>query len=136
MYLLKNNVCFNDDSCKDYSFIEKLKVYQYKIYERIYFLVLDKMEESKKIIVFLDKSFWFLKLKVNDKLVEEKWDENFDDYLEEDKGIMEVGEVILREDKSEIFLSELSSEKSKLLEEISVDVKEDLEKVMDMGDKL
>lgn len=49
---------------------------------------------------------------------------------------MEVGEVILREDKSEISLSELSSEKVKLLEEISVDVKENLEKVMDMGDKL
>lgn len=94
------------------------------------------MEESKKIIVFLDKSFWFLISKVKDKLVEEKWDENFDDYLVEDKGIMEVGEVILREDKSEIFLSEISSEKSKLLEEIGVDVKEDLEKVMDMGDKL
>lgn len=94
------------------------------------------MEELKKIIVFLDKSFWFLKLKVKDKLVEEKWDENFVDYLEEDKGIMEVGEVILREDKSEISLSELSSEKVKLLEEISVDVKENLEKVMDMGDKL
>lgn len=122
--------------CKDHPLTEKLKAYQYKIYERIYPLVSDKMEESKKITVPLDKSLWPSIPKVKDKLAEEKWDENSDDHPVEDKGIMEAGEVTLREDKSEISLSELSSEKSKSLEEISADVKEDLEKAMDMGDKL
>lgn len=122
--------------CKDHPLTEKLKAYQYKIYERIYPLVSDKMEESKKITVPLDKSLWPSKPKVKDKLAEEKWDENSDDHPEEDKGIMEAGEVTLREDKSEISLSEISSEKSKSLEEIGADVKEDLEKAMDMGDKL
>lgn len=113
-----------------------MKAYQYKIYERIYPLVSDKLEESKKVTVPLDKSLWPSKPKVKDKLAEEKWDENSDDHPEEDKGIMEAGEVTLREDKSEISLSELSSEKVKSLEEISADVKENLEKAMDMGDKL
>lgn len=94
------------------------------------------MEESKKITVPLDKSLWPSKPKVKDKLAEEKWDENSVDHPEEDKGIMEAGEVTLREDKSEISLSELSIEKVKSLEEISADVKENLEKAMDMGDKL
>lgn len=122
--------------CKDHPLTEKLKAYQYKIYERIYPLVSDKLEESKKVTVPLDKSLWPSKPKVKDKLAEEKWDENSDDHPEEDKGIMEAGEVTLREDKSEISLSELSSEKVKSLEEISADVKENLEKAMDMGDKL
>lgn len=94
------------------------------------------MEELIKVTVPFDKSLWPSKPKVKDELAEEKWDENSDDHPEEDKGIIESGEVTLREDKSEISLSELSCEKSKSLEEISADVKEDLEKAMDMGDKL
>lgn len=122
--------------CKDHPLTEKLKAYQYKIYERIYPLVSDKMEESKKVTAPLDKSLWPSKPKVKAKLAHSKLDENSDDHLEEDKGIMEAREITLKEDKSEIFLSELSGEKSKSLEEISADVKEDLKKAMDMGDEL
>ncbi|XP_062573400.1 VPS9 domain-containing protein 1-like [Saccostrea cucullata] len=126
-------------SCKDHPITEKLKAFQFKIYERIYPLVCDKMEGLKRINVPLDKSLWPSKPKVKDKLEQVKTSKDSGDSLEEKVRSHSSEEITLGKDSSETSLSEMedkSQSETKTMEEISEDVKDDLEKAMDMGDKL
>ncbi|XP_061166551.1 VPS9 domain-containing protein 1-like [Saccostrea echinata] len=126
-------------SCKDHPITEKLKAYQFKIYERIYPLVSDKLEGLKRITVPLDKSLWPSKPEVKDTLQKDKNNKDSGDNFEEKVRSHSLEETTLRKDSSATSLSEgedESKKEMKTMEEISEDVKEDLEKAMDMGDKL
>jgi hypothetical protein len=122
---------------KDHPLTEKLKAYQFKIYERLYPLVCDKFEGLKDITVPLNKSLWPSKSKVKDTFDKDKRIKKSDDKLEKKNN---SGDIELREKESELS-NEGSSHagdefQNRTMEEITTCVKDDLEKAVDIGSKL
>lgn len=83
----------------------------------------------RHVTVPLNKSLW----------PSESKDKKFDDKLESEEESSCSGDENLRRKESELFFNEesdLASHESRRMEEISENVKDDLEKAVDMGDKL
>ena len=90
------------------------------------------MEGLKDVKVPLDKHLWPSKPKVKEKSDQDVVDEKSEDKLEEDERDNDSGETMLEREDSESEIKGICE----TMEEITADVKDDLVKAVDMGDKL
>ncbi|XP_048735717.2 VPS9 domain-containing protein 1-like [Ostrea edulis] len=126
-------------SLKDHPLTEKLKAYQFKIYERIYPLVCDKLEGLRHVTVPLNKSLWPPESKVKDTFEKGKKNKKSHEKLEKEERNYSSGVINLRKKESESSINEGSNHSScecRTMEEITENVRDDLETAVEMGDKL
>ncbi|KAK3085515.1 hypothetical protein FSP39_004464 [Pinctada imbricata] len=144
-------------SCSDHPLTQKLKEYQYKVYERLYPLVSDKMAEINDIRVPLPEMFWpevgnhedeqktgKEVVKNEDKENEKKTvdglekNDSKDDEKKVDSGVekdVDKEDEVNEDDLNEDTNSSENLESDKSITDVCEDVKEDLETALKKGEK-